>query len=59
MNKKYQLLNELARKGHTFTFEDAARTSKPQYKTPPSAAPHRGLGSQPRRYQAEAYQKGE
>jgi predicted transcriptional regulator of viral defense system len=27
MNKKYQLLNELARKGHTFTFEDAARTS--------------------------------
>lgn len=27
MNKKYQLLNELARKGHTFSFEDAARTS--------------------------------
>ncbi|MDD1744997.1 MAG: type IV toxin-antitoxin system AbiEi family antitoxin domain-containing protein [Candidatus Methanoperedens sp.] len=27
MNKKYQLLNELARKGKTFTFEDAARTS--------------------------------
>lgn len=27
MNKKYQLLNELARKGQTFTFSDAARTS--------------------------------
>lgn len=27
MNKKYQLLNELARKGQTFTFEDAARIS--------------------------------
>src|SRR3972149_2582671 len=27
MNKKYQLLNELARKGQTFTFEDAAMTS--------------------------------
>ncbi|MCX9082378.1 MAG: type IV toxin-antitoxin system AbiEi family antitoxin domain-containing protein [Candidatus Methanoperedens sp.] len=28
MNKKYQLLNELARKGQTFTFEDAARISR-------------------------------
>ncbi len=27
MNKKYQLLNELARKGQIFTFEDAARAS--------------------------------
>ncbi|MCG2737691.1 MAG: type IV toxin-antitoxin system AbiEi family antitoxin domain-containing protein [Candidatus Methanoperedenaceae archaeon] len=27
MNKKYQLLNELAKKGQTFTFEDASRTS--------------------------------
>ncbi|CAG0998632.1 MAG: type IV toxin-antitoxin system AbiEi family antitoxin domain-containing protein [Candidatus Methanoperedens sp.] len=27
MNKKYQLLNELARKGQTFTFEDAASIS--------------------------------
>lgn len=27
MNKKYQLLNELARKGQTFSFEDAATTS--------------------------------
>lgn len=25
MNKKYQLLNELAKKGHTFSFEDASR----------------------------------
>ncbi len=28
MNKKYQLLNELARKSQTFTFEDAARISR-------------------------------
>ncbi len=28
MNKKYQLLNELARKGQTFTFEDAASISR-------------------------------
>ncbi|MCX9014532.1 MAG: hypothetical protein OIN89_07040 [Candidatus Methanoperedens sp.] len=27
MNKKYQLLNDLARKGQTFSFEDAAKTS--------------------------------
>ena len=27
MNKKYQLLNELARKGQTFTFQDAASIS--------------------------------
>lgn len=28
MNSKYQLINELARKGQTFTFEDAARISR-------------------------------